>query len=146
MRLENKIAIVTGAGRGIGRAVAMRLAEEGAQVVVSDIEKSFAQSVADRITESGGHALATPLNVIDPDEVDRVFEDVVERFGEIHILVNNAGFRNDIPFHNLTEVQWEQALEIQIKGNFNCVSVVQKYMVRQNYGKIVNSNYWYWRW
>lgn len=138
MRLENKVAIVTGAGRGIGRAIAMKLAEEGAVVVVCDIEKSFAESVAGRITETGGNAVAMALNVIDIEQVDLMFEKMAERFGEIHILVNNAGFRKDIPFHNLTEDQWEQAMETQTRGNFNCVSAAQKYMMRQNYGKIVN--------
>lgn len=138
MRLADKVAIVTGAGRGIGRAIAMRLAEEGAVVVVSDIEKSFAESVVMRITESGGKAVAMTLNVTNVDQVDLMFEDVAERFNEIHILVNNAGFRKDIPFRNLTEDQWDQALVVQTKGSFNCTSAVQKYMVQQNYGKIVN--------
>jgi 3-oxoacyl-[acyl-carrier protein] reductase len=138
MRLENKIAVVTGAGRGIGRAVAMRLAEEGARVILSDIEASFAESVAQRITEAGGQALAMTMNVIDWNQVEPVFEDVAERFGGIHILVNNAGYRKDVPFHNLTEDQWDQAMGVQTKGSFNCTRAAQKFMVRQNYGKIVN--------
>jgi 3-oxoacyl-[acyl-carrier protein] reductase len=137
MRLENKTAVVTGAGRGIGRAIAMRLAEEGARVIVSDIEGSFAESVAARVTEAGGEAMAMAVNVTDGDQVEPMFETVAERFGEIHILVNNAGYRKDIPIHNLTEDQWDQAMAVQIKGSFNCTHAVQKYMVRQNYGKIV---------
>jgi 3-oxoacyl-[acyl-carrier protein] reductase len=138
MRLENKTAVVTGAGRGIGRAVAMRLAEEGARVIVSDIEASFAESVASRIVETGGKAFAMTVDVNDWDQVEPMFEEVAERFGEIHILVNNAGTRKDVPFHNMTVDQWDQAMGVQTKGGFNCVRAVQKYMVRQNYGKIVN--------
>ncbi|MFO7963245.1 MAG: SDR family NAD(P)-dependent oxidoreductase [Desulfobacterales bacterium] len=138
MRLEHKTAIVTGAGRGIGRAVAMRLAEEGAGVIVCDIEKSFAESVVRRIEEEGGRAVPSSLDVTDEDRVDMVFEAVAEEYGEIHILVNNAGTRKDVPFHNLTEDQWDMAMSVQTKGTFNCTRAVQKYMVRQKYGKIVN--------
>jgi len=138
MRLENKTAAVTGAGRGIGRAVAMRLAEEGATVIVSDIEAGFAESVAQRIVDAGGKAIPVALNVIDGDQVEEVFEDLADRLEEIHILVNNAGYRKDTPLHNLTGDQWDQALEVQTKGSFNCTRAVQKYMVRQKYGKIVN--------
>lgn len=138
MRLENKTAVITGAGRGIGRAVAMRLAEEGARVIVTDIEESFAESVAQRIKEAGHEALPFALNVTDGDQVEEIFEEVADRFGEIHILVNNAGFRKDVPLHNLTEDQWDQAMEVQTKGSFNCTRAIQKYMVRQNYGKIIN--------
>ena len=138
MRLQNRTAIVTGAGRGIGRAIAMRLAEEGARVIVSDIEASFAESVAGRIVEAGGEALPVAVDVTDGDNVELLYEEVADQFGEIHILVNNAGLRKDIPFHNLTEDQWDQAIAVQTKGSFNCTHVIQKYMVRQNYGKIVN--------
>jgi 3-oxoacyl-[acyl-carrier protein] reductase len=138
MRLANKVAVVTGAGRGIGRAVAMRLAEEGAKVVVSDIEMSFAESVVQRIADAGGEAVPMTLNVTDWDQVEPLFEQVAERFGAIHILVNNAGARKDVAFHSLTEDQWDQALVVQTKGSFNCTLAAQKYMVRQNYGKIVN--------
>ncbi len=138
MRLENRVAVVTGAGRGIGRAVAMKLAEEGARVVVSDIEASFAESVVQRITEAGGEAMPMAVNVTAGEQVEIMFEEVADRFGEIHILVNNAGSRKDVPLHNLTENQWDQAMAVQIKGSFNCTRAAQKYMVRQNYGKIVN--------
>jgi 3-oxoacyl-[acyl-carrier protein] reductase len=138
MRLENRTAIVTGAGRGIGRAVAMRMAEEGARIVVTDIEGAFAESVVRRIVDAGGNAHPMALDVIDGDQVEEVFEKVVERFDEIHILVNNAGYRKDVALHNLTEDQWDQALAVQTKGSFNCTLAVEKHMVRQNYGKIVN--------
>ncbi len=138
MRLENRTAVITGAGRGIGRAIAMRLAEEGARVIVSDIEESFAESVAARITQAGGEAFPAAVDVTDGDKVELLFEEVADESGEIHILVNNAGSRKDVPLHNLTEDQWDQAMAVQTKGSFNCTRAVEKYMVRQNYGKIVN--------
>ena len=138
MRVENKIAVVTGAGRGIGRAVAMRLAEEGARVIVCDLELSFAESVVERITDAGGQAVPMGVDVTNWDQIEPMFEEVAERFGAIHILVNNAGFRKDIAFHSLTEDQWDQALVVQTKGSFNCSRAAQRYMIRQNYGKMVN--------
>lgn len=138
MRLTDKTAVVTGAGRGIGRAAAMRLAEAGAMVVVCDIEASFAESVAGRIADAGGRAFPMAADVTDAERVEEVFEEAADRFGDLHILVNNAGFRKDVPFHNLTADQWDRALEVQTKGAFNCARAVQAYMVRQNYGKIVN--------
>jgi len=138
MRLAHKVAIVTGAGRGIGRAISMRLAEEGARLIVTDIEASFAESVARRIKEAGGQAVPMAVNVTNWHEVELLVEQVAEQCGEIHILVNNAGSRKDVSIHSLTEDQWDEAIIIQTKGSFNCTRAVQKYMVRQNYGKIVN--------
>ena len=136
--LSGQVALVTGSSRGIGRACALRLAEAGAGVIVTDIEESFAESVAQRIKEAGGEALPLALDVTDGDQVEEIFEEVADRFGEIHILVNNAGFRKDVPLHNLTEDQWDQGMEVHTKGSFNCARAIQKYMVRQKYGKIVN--------
>ena len=130
--------MVTGAGRGIGRAIAMRMAEEGARVVVTDLEESFAASVAEKITGGGGEAVGMGLDVTDRGRVEPLFEKVAEQFGGIHILVNNAGSRKDIPFHSLTGEEWDEATLVQIKGSFNCTAAAQKYMVRQKYGKIVN--------
>lgn len=138
MRLKDKVAVVTGAGRGIGRAIAMRMAEEGARVIVTDLEESFARSVTETITEAGGEAVAMALNVTDGAQVEPLFETVAERFGGVHILVNNAGQRKDTPFSCLTEAQWEEATAVQIKGSFNCAAAARKYMMRQQYGKIVN--------
>jgi 3-oxoacyl-[acyl-carrier protein] reductase len=94
--------------------------------------------VVQRITEAGGEAVAMAMNVTDWNQVEPTFEEAAERFGEIHILVNNAGFRKDVPLHNLTEDQWDQAMAVQTKGSYNCARAAEKYMVQQNYGKIVN--------
>ncbi len=138
MKLENKVAVVTGAGRGIGKAIAIRLAEEGASVVVNDIDFAFADNVVERLKKSGRVALAVKADVTNWSEVAQMFEQVERRFGRVDILVNNAGIRRDVPFHKLTEKEWDAAIAVQLKGGFNCTQAAQKYMVRQSYGKIVN--------
>ena len=138
MRLENKVAVVTGAGRGIGKAVATKLAEEGARVVASDIDLAFAENIAEKIKLTGRESLAIKADVSQRSEVEPVFEQAVRRFGGVDILVNNAGIRRDVPFHKITETEWDSVISVQLKGSFNCAKAAQKYMVRQNYGKIVN--------
>ena len=138
MELENRVAVVTGAGRGIGKAIASRLAEEGASVVVNDIDFAFADNVVERLRKSGRVALAVKADVTNWSEVAQMFEQAEQRFGRVDILVNNAGMRRDIPFHKLTEKEWDAAVAVQLKGCFNCTQAAQKYMVRQSYGKIIN--------
>ncbi len=138
MKLEKKVAVVTGAGRGIGKAIATRLAEEGARVVVSDVDLSFAESLAEKLRTMGREALAIKADVSDWQEVTAMFEEVKRRFGGADILVNNAGIRRDVPFHKISEKEWDSVISVQLKGSFNCARAAQKYMMRQNYGKIVN--------
>jgi 3-oxoacyl-[acyl-carrier protein] reductase len=138
VKLENKVAVVTGAGRGIGKAIAIRLAEEGASVVVNDIDFAFADNVVERLEKSGRVALTVKADVTNWSEVAQMFEQAERRFGRVDILVNNAGIRRDVPFHKLTEKEWDAAIAVQLKGGFNCTQAAQKYMVRQSYGKIVN--------
>jgi len=138
VKLEKKVAVVTGAGRGIGKAIATRLAEEGARVVVSDIDLSFAENIAEKLKKMGRQTLAVKADVADWPEVEQMFEQVGQRFGGVDILVNNAGIRRDAPFHKITEKDWDSVIAVQLKGSFNCARAAQKYMVKQNYGKIVN--------
>ena len=138
MKLDKKVAIVTGAGRGIGKAITTRLAEEGARVVVSDIDLTFAENVAEKLKMMGCETLAIKADVSNWQEVEQMFEQAERQFGGVDILVNNAGIRRDIPFHKISEKEWDSVFSIQLKGCFNCARAAQKYMVRQNYGKIVN--------
>ena len=138
MKLEKKVAVVTGAGRGIGKAIATRLAEEGARVVVNDIDLAFAENVVEKLKMTGREALAVKADVANWPEVASMFEQVEQRFGEVDILVNNAGIRKDVPFHKISEQEWDSAMAVQLKGSFNCARAAQKYMLKQNYGKIVN--------
>ena len=138
MKLEKKVAVVTGAGRGIGKAIATKLAEEGARVVVNDIDFAFAENVAEKLSMTGCEALAIKADVSDWQEVEPMFEQIGRRFGGVDILVNNAGIRKDVPFPKITDKEWDAVIAVQLKGSFNCTRAAQKYMVRQNYGKIVN--------
>ena len=138
MKLEKKVAVVTGAGRGIGKAIATKLAEEGARVVISDVDLAFAESLAEKLKVMGREALAIKADVSNGQEVESMFEQAGRRFGGVDILVNNAGIRRDAPVHKISEKDWDSAIAVQLKGSFNCARAAQKYMVRQNYGKIVN--------
>ncbi len=138
MNLENKVAVVTGAGRGIGKAIATRLVEADARLVVSDIDFAFVENLAAQFKKTRHEALAVKADVTSWQEVEQMFDRVEREFGKIDILVNNAGIRKDVPFHKITEQEWDAVLAVQLKGSFNCARAAQKYMVRQNYGKIVN--------
>lgn len=138
MKLEKKVAVVTGAGRGIGKAIATILAEEGARVVVSDIELAFAENLAEQFKRLGRESLAIKTDVSNWQEVEQMFAQASQRFGKVDILINNAGIRRDVPFHKITEKEWDSVFAVKLKGSFNCTRAAQKYMVAQNYGKIVN--------
>jgi len=138
VRLLDKVAVVTGAGRGIGKAIATRLAEEGARVVVNDADLALAESVAGKLKTMGRETLAIKADVSKWQEVEQMFDRVGREFGRVDILVNNAGIRRDVPFHKITDEEWDSVISIQLKGSFNCARAAQKYMVGQSYGKIVN--------
>jgi len=138
VKLEKKIAVVTGAGKGIGKAIAIRLADEGARVVINDIEGAYAENLAERLKKTRHEALAIPVDVSRWDDVEQMFRQIEERFGGVDILVNNAGIRKDVPLHKIKEEDWDSAIAVQLKACFNCSRIAQKYMVQQNSGKIVN--------
>ena len=138
MRLEKKVAVVTGAGRGIGRAIAIGLSNEGARVAVNDIDLAYAENVTEKLKKMGRAAFAVKADVSSWYEVAQMFKAVERRFGGVDILVNNAGIRRDVPFHKVSEEDWDSAISIQVKGCFMCARAAQKHMVKQNYGKIIN--------
>lgn len=137
-RLENKVAVITGAGRGIGKAIAIRFSDEGANVTVNDVEPAMAQSLADRLETQGKQSLAVTADVSISGEAREVFSQTVDAFGKIDILVNNAGIRRDNPFPDMSEKDWDDVLAVQLKGSFNCTREAQKYMIRQGHGRIIN--------
>ncbi|MEO0209877.1 MAG: 3-oxoacyl-ACP reductase family protein [candidate division WOR-3 bacterium] len=134
MKLKDRVAIVTGAGQGIGKSIAISLAEEGAKVVVTDVsgkEKDVA-------LEIGENALYFKLDVANYQEVQSVVKEVWERFGRVDILVNNAGIYPFKSFDEMTEEEWDRVIQINLKGVFNCTKAVLPYMKIQKYGKIIN--------
>jgi NAD(P)-dependent dehydrogenase (short-subunit alcohol dehydrogenase family) len=120
MRLQNKVAIVTGGAQGMGRAISRRYAEEGASVVVADMNLSGAQKVVDEITNAAGKAVAVPVDVRHQEQVQRMVDTAVERFGGLDILVNNAGVGKIIPFFETTEQDWNFMFDINCKGLLWC--------------------------
>ncbi|MDP2918895.1 MAG: 3-oxoacyl-ACP reductase FabG [Dehalococcoidia bacterium] len=138
MKLENRVAVVTGAGRGIGKAIATRLALEGARVAVVDTESAYAEHLADKLIKSHHDALAVKADVSVWTDVERLFAEVETRFHTVHILVNNAGIRKDIPLHKMTDKDWDAVIRVQTQACFNCCRAAQKYMVAQKYGRIIN--------
>lgn len=136
--LKNKIALVTGARRGMGRTHAIALAKQGAKVAVTDIDKNECEAVVKEITALGGEAAAYKLDVSASAEVEKVFDEVVKRFGGLHILVNNAGIYFPKPALLLTEAEWDKMLAINLKGQFLCAARAAKEMAKNKWGRIIN--------
>ncbi|MFE1228490.1 3-oxoacyl-ACP reductase FabG [Streptomyces sp. NPDC059442] len=137
-RFTDKVAVVTGAARGIGAATALRLAEEGAAVAVVDLSADRARATVDAITAQGGTARAYGCDVADLDAVEAVFAQVASDFGTVHILVNNAGVTRDNLFFKMPKDDWDTVLAVNLTSAYNCSRAAQTYMVRQRYGKIVS--------
>ncbi|RJR46250.1 MAG: 3-oxoacyl-ACP reductase FabG [Desulfobacteraceae bacterium] len=139
MRLGGKVAIVTGAAQGLGKAYAMRLAEEGAQIVAADILD--ASAVANEIISNGGKAIAVRTDVTNEKDTKEMARECIERFQRIHILVNNAALfvaLNKKPFFEISGEEWDRVLGVNLKGAFLCCKAVYPYMKQQGKGKIIN--------
>ena len=138
MKLKNKIAIVTGSRRGIGKSIALELAKEGAKVVVSDIDLKECQNVCDEIKKIGSDAIAIKCDVSKKSDVDAMIKKTIQKFKRIDILVNNAGVLLMKPFVQMTERDWDFILDINLKGVFLCTNAVAKQMLKQKSGKIIS--------
>ena len=138
MDLKGKVAIITGARRGMGRMHALALAKAGAKVVVADISLEDCQKVVKEIEKNKGEALAVKCDVAKKEEVDEMVKKAVEKFGKVDILVNNAGICQFKPFLDLTEEEWDRTLNINLKGYFLCAQAAAKEMVKQKSGVIIN--------
>ncbi|UCC85851.1 MAG: 3-oxoacyl-[acyl-carrier-protein] reductase [Anaerolineales bacterium] len=137
--LSDKVAVVTGAAQGIGRAIAEDLARRGARVVVADLQVEKAEAVAKEIAaETGQPAIAARLDVADINSAQDMVERAIAEFGRIDILVNNAGTTRDNLIMRMSEDEWDLILTINLKGAFNCSKAVIRRMMKQRYGRIVN--------
>ena len=137
-KLGGKVAIVTGGSRGIGRAIAMALAREGATSIVCSRNLDSNKETAETIKSEGGSARAYQVDVTDADSVSALVNDVLKEFGRIDILVNNAGVTADNLLLRLKEEDWNRVIDTNLKGTFNCTKAVARTMVKQHGGKIIN--------
>ncbi|WP_326536063.1 SDR family NAD(P)-dependent oxidoreductase [Pseudorhodoferax sp.] len=127
-KLEGQVAIVTGAGRGIGRSIAQKLASEGARVVVNDLDTAPAEEVAGEIRAAGGQAVAFACNVTDADFGQRIVKTALESFGKLDIIVNNAGYTWDNVIQKMSDEQWDAILDCHLKAPFNLLRAAQPYL------------------
>jgi 3-oxoacyl-[acyl-carrier protein] reductase len=138
MDFTGKKALVTGSGGGIGKSIALLLAEMGADIVVNDVSIENAQQTAREIISKGRKALVSNANVVNGDEVKKMFKSIASEFGRIDILVNNAGITKDSLLMDMEEEQWDQVMDVNLKGVFFCCRYAAKMMSEQQYGKIIN--------
>lgn len=143
MRLKDKRAIVTGAGQGIGRSIALKMAQEGADVVIAEMNPDTGNQTKKEVEALGRKALSFPVDVADQKQVRGMVEEVLKIWGKIDILVNNAGFDRGATLLKVKEEDWDAVLGVHLKGTFNCIQAVAPHMVENGYGKIVNiSSVW----
>ena len=139
LRFKNKVAVITGSSRGLGKHIALAFAREGASVVVNYLKrKDLTKRVVDLINSSGGVAVSYGTDVRNAKEVNEMTKKIMEKFGKIDILVNNAGVHEDARVVNMTEDAWKNVLSVNLTGVFNCTKAVIPVMMKQKYGRIIN--------
>jgi len=138
MRLKDRVAVVTGAGRGIGRAIALAMAREGVAVVVSDVDEDDCRNVVGEIEKRNGKGLALKCDVSSKADIASMVAKTIGEFGRLDILVNNAGIINFKPFLELTEQDWDKTLSVNLKGQFLCAQAASREMAKNEWGRIVN--------
>lgn len=137
--LSGRVAVVTGASRGIGRAIALELASCGAAVVINYAERAdAAQEVQRAVTEAGGKAVVCQADVRDPEQVKQLIHAAVREFGGVHILVNNAGIVRDAPAALMSPAQWQDVIDVSLSGAFHCAKQAIRQMARARWGRIIN--------
>lgn len=138
MKLAGKVAIVTGAAQGIGKEIAVALAQEGSDIVVVDVNLEQAEKTAQELAALGRKTMALKVDVSKSAEVDDMVNKILDKFGKIDILVNNAGITRDNLLLRMKEEEWDLVISINLKGTFNCLKAVTRPMVKARSGKIVN--------
>ncbi len=139
MNLENKVAIVTGGSRGIGKAITLALAEAGADVAFTyDTQSVAAEEVRKQISALGVRCIALQMNVLQRSSIEKAFADIVEEFGKIDILVNNAGVNKPTDFDKITDEDWDWVLDVNLKGPFICSQAILPYLKTNGGGSVIN--------
>ncbi len=139
MSISGKVALITGGSRGIGRAIALRLAKDGVKIVVNyKANEDAAQWVVNAVEQMGGEAMTVIADVSDNSSVDDMVKKIDEQWGGVDILVNNAGIIHDSLLMRMTEDVWDEVLNTNLKGTYNCTKAVLRFMVRKRWGRIIN--------
>jgi len=138
MRLKDKVAVITGSSRGMGRLIALSMAQEGAKIVVNGTTKEPVKEVVEEITKLGGYAVECIESVTTMKGGMRIVNTAIENYGKIDILINNAAITRDRTLLKMTEKEWDSVIDIDLKGVFTCTKAAINYMVEQKYGKIIN--------
>ena len=138
MRLKDKVALITGGARGIGRSIALLFAQEGADIVIGDVDIQEANKTCLDIEALGKKALALQMDVTDYVKVEEAVNKILDKFAKVDILINNAGITKDNLLLRMSETEWDAVLSVNLKGTFNCIKAVSKAMVKQRAGKIIN--------
>ncbi len=138
MRLKDKVAIVTGAARGIGEAMILRFIEEGAKVTLCDVDKHALKEVESKVNDKSGQCFLAAGDISQKAFVQTMVDDTVKTFGDLDVMVNNAAITRDAILHKMTEEQWDRVIEVNLKGSFNCLQAAAIYMRKQGKGTIIN--------
>jgi 3-oxoacyl-[acyl-carrier protein] reductase len=140
MRLAGKVSIVTGAARGIGLATALKFAREGALVALCDVDQAAVDGAAREVRQAGGEALGFVVDVTRPATIRAMVDAVMQKYGRIDVLVNNAGIVQDAQLLKMSEVQFDKVIDVNLKGTYNCTKAVADIMVQQGSGVILNAS------
>ena len=139
-RLENKVAVITGGADGLGRAAAIKFAAEGAQVIIWDMNEEKGNLTIAEIEAEGEKAIFAKVNTASYTEVETATQDAISRFGRIDILINNAGITRDASIKKMTPEMWQQVIDVNLTGVFNCAKCVSAGMVEKGFGRIINTS------
>jgi 3-oxoacyl-[acyl-carrier protein] reductase len=138
MELEGQVAMITGGGRGIGKAIALRFAREGADIAILDIDPETAEATAKEARDLGRRAVIRVADTSVFDVIEKAVSEIVAELGRLDVLVNNAGIEKRAPFLEITPADWQHQLDVNLSGTFYCTQVVAREMAKRNYGRIVN--------
>jgi 3-oxoacyl-[acyl-carrier protein] reductase len=139
LELDGKVALVTGAARGIGRAIALKLSSLGAKVAVNDISKETASDTVNTIKGQGGEAMAVEADVRDSESVKAMVQEVTDRWGKIDILVNNAGINRDTLLLRMSDEAWDDVIDTNLRGTYTCTKFALRSMMKQRWGRIIST-------
>lgn len=140
MKLENKVAIITGAGSGIGKETALLFAREGARVVVADINEKGGSDTVEEIKRNGSDGVFVKLDASSREQSKQMAGEALSRYGRIDVLINNAGIVQDALILKMTEEQWDKVINVNLKGAFNCIQAVAETMINQGSGVVINAS------